>query len=95
MAARIVLLGYGGRCAEIDSPDAGALIASGMCRPSLTKWAGPLADATVLTFRPEYLAAHGGETDDQAHANAWTRALRLLGVGMREFEVRFPIEVGR
>lgn len=93
MAARLVLLGYGGRCGEMDPGDAGTLISSGMCRVSLTKWAGPLADATVLMFRPEYLAAHGGETAE-GYANAWTRVVRLLGLGLREFDVPLPINVG-
>jgi len=94
MAVRIVLLGWGAAALELDSPDAGAMIAAGICRVSLSKWGGPLADATVLMFRPEYLRAHGGESDETAHLQAFVRA-KLLCPNASAFQVEVPIEVGR
>lgn len=88
MAARIVLLGWAGEAAEVNSTEAGALIASGMARVSLTKWAGELSDATVLVFRPEYLHAHGGEADEKTHRAAYERALLLIGGRPRQFRVK-------
>jgi hypothetical protein len=93
MAARLVLLGYEGRCLELSPADAGALITSGMCRVSLSCWAGPLSDATVLMFRPEYLNAHGGESSPEAHHEAFERCLRLVADG-NEFTVDQPIPLG-
>jgi hypothetical protein len=56
MARRIVVLGPAGvgsiRTLEVNSMDAGAILASGDWATSLTMYDGPLADATVLRPHP-------------------------------------------
>lgn len=93
MAERIVVLGLGGKCLEIPSAmDAGASVNMGMLRASLTKWSGPLANATVLVFTHEYLSKYGNPNEVPAHEKAWENLLampyRPLAV---EFEVETPI----
>lgn len=92
MSTRIVLLGWAGEAIEVDSSEAGAFVDSGMCRASMSKWGGPLADATVLMFRAEYLLAHGGE--GEAGQTQAMKVARKLAPGARTFILEGPIPVG-
>lgn len=76
MSQRIVLLGVG-QGLELSASDASACIQAGMTYASMTMYAGPLADATVLMFEGKYLDALGGREEIDAHEEAWKNALAL------------------
>lgn len=93
MATRIVLLGWAGRAMELAPNDAAALVDTGTCRVSMTKWGGPLADATVLEFRVDYLLRIGAQDAEATHDQAWANVRALIPSG-ELFQVDTPIPVG-
>lgn len=95
MAARMVVLGWAGECVELASAsDAGASVNHGVLRVSLTMWAGPLADATVLMFDEKYLDELGGRDTERAHRKAMKNLLAMPLYKPRTFTVETPIPVG-
>ena len=95
MAERIVILGWGGEAIELyDAMDAAAFVDTGMCRASLTKWGGPLANATVLIPERKYLDTIGGE-NEKGYTQAWAVIRKLVRPAARnEFVLTAPIPVG-
>jgi hypothetical protein len=93
MAERLVVLGWAGRALEIPSAsDAAACVYTGMLRVSLTKWGGPLANATVLQFTGHYLDAVLPGGGEETYRQAWKNLLALpMHPRPVEFELETPI----
>lgn len=98
MAERIVVLGYGGACIELHSAlDAGAFVESGTLRVSLTKWSGPLANATVLCpsqARVNEVRRLLRCDDERAYRRVFKDILAMPLAGSTQFTIDGMIPVG-